>query len=174
MPDPCRITRQPPAPLVEVIGSDRAWAGPLSAVVGALAGGTTVLTLSPERRVVRVADRASWSEAGAGAAIAEAGGRSVAVGHAWQPFTIEGTSARALLERGIELDLDPRHFAVGDAAATLCARVPVLLFADGAEAYTLFVATSYADWLAGWLEIAAAAVRSPAASKSTDCLEHRS
>jgi heterotetrameric sarcosine oxidase gamma subunit len=170
--DPCRITRHPPAPLVEVIGSDRAWAGPLSAVVDALAGGSPVLVLSPERRIVRVADMASWHAAGG--AVAAAGGRSVEVGHAWQPFAIEGAGARALLERGIELDLDPRHFAAGHAAATLCARAPVLLFADGAEAYTLFVATSYADWLTGWLEIAAVAVRSSAPPQSTECLEHGS
>lgn len=174
MLDPCCITRHPPAPLVEVIGSDRAWAGRLADAVGALAGGATVLALSPDRRVVRFADKAVWREAGGEAAVTAAGGRSVEIGHAWQPFAIEGAGARALLERGIELDLDPRHFAVGHAAATLCARVPVLLFADGAEAYTLFVATSYADWLAGWLETAAKAVRSSAPSQSTECLEHGS
>lgn len=154
MADLCHLSRGPAEPMLEIAGSEEAWARGLSQSVDGVSAGRFSLTLSPERRIVQVPAAAAAPQAAWRVAVAAAHGRIVDVTHAWQPVRIEGSGARALLERGIELDLDPRHFPVGHAAATLCARVPVLLHAAAADAYTLFAATSYAGWLMLWLETA--------------------
>ncbi|MBB3773556.1 heterotetrameric sarcosine oxidase gamma subunit [Angulomicrobium tetraedrale] len=152
MADGCHIARQPPAALIEVVAREDAWSAGLSDMLRGLADGADILVLSPERRLVRAADMSRWREPSALAALAMAGGRLVDVSHAWQPISLGGAGARAVLERGVELDLDPRRFPTGRVAATLCARVPVLLLALEGGGYMLFVATSYTDWLMAWLE----------------------
>lgn len=148
MTDTCHITAHGPVPLVEISARPAAWSGGLADAVQDAADGATVLVLSPDRRLVLLADEPLpiwWG------AVAAAGGKAVDVGHAWRLFQVAGPEARALLERGIALDLDPRHFVPNQAAQTLCARTPVILFSAGIDLFHLYAATSYADWLSAWL-----------------------
>lgn len=147
MAETCLVTRRPPLALLDVTARPDVWSGELT-------GLETVTALTPERRILRVGN--ATAVAGILGAIAARGGRAVDVSHAWQPIAIDGPAARSLLERGIDLDLAPDHLPPGHGVATLCARVPVLVRAEAAGSYTLFVATSYADWLTHWLETARA------------------
>lgn len=157
MAETCLVTRRPPLALLDVTARPDVWSGGLTAL-------ETVVALSPERRILLAGDAADL--AGSLDAIAARGGRGVDVSHGWQPIAIDGPAARSLLERGIDLDLAPDQFAPGHGAATLCARVPVLLRAEAAGGYTLLVATSYADWLMRWLQAARAAMTRPSISNT--------
>lgn len=143
MPETCIITRLAAGYMAEIVASPDTWDGGLAAQVARLAEGGFVLLLSPERRIL---SRATPPDEGA-----LTGARIVDVSHGWQPVLLEGRFARDLLTRGIELDLSPAAFAPGQAMATLCARVPVILHAEAEDRFRLFVATSYADWLVDWL-----------------------
>jgi sarcosine oxidase subunit gamma len=67
-------------------------------------------------------------------------------------ITVEGHSARAVLEKGITLDLHPRAFRADRAAATTLARTLLLLWQTGDEPnYRLMVRNSFADYLTDWL-----------------------
>lgn len=65
-------------------------------------------------------------------------------------FYVTGAAARETLKRGCRLDLDPRIFPAGTAAATLMAQVPVILAAL-ASGVLLLTPTStsrhFRDWL---------------------------
>jgi sarcosine oxidase subunit gamma len=70
---------------------------------------------------------------------------------------VAGPSARPVLEKGITLDLHPRVFGVGRAAATTLARAHVILRqVDDEPVYHLLVRSSFAGYLADWLIDAAA------------------
>lgn len=157
MAETCSVTRRPPLALIDVTARPDVWSGELT-------GLETVVALTPERRILRVGD--ATDVAGVLGAIAALGCRAVDVSHAWQPIAIGGPAARSLLERGIDLDLAPDHLPPGHGVATLCARVPVLLRAEAAGGYTLFLATSYADWLMLWLQAARAAMTQPSISNT--------
>jgi sarcosine oxidase subunit gamma len=65
---------------------------------------------------------------------------------------LAGPAARAVLEKGITLDLHPRVFGAGSAAATTLARTLVIVTQVSEEpAYHLLVRPSFASYLADWL-----------------------
>jgi sarcosine oxidase subunit gamma len=67
-------------------------------------------------------------------------------------ITVGGRAARAVLEKGVTLDLHPRAFAADRAAATTLARTLLLLWQTGdTPSYRLMVRNSFADYLADWL-----------------------
>jgi sarcosine oxidase subunit gamma len=72
-------------------------------------------------------------------------------------LSIGGPRARDALAKGVGIDLHPVVFRSGDAAVTLAARIPVILWhTGGTPCYRLAVARSYAGSLAEWLAGAAA------------------
>jgi sarcosine oxidase subunit gamma len=86
---------------------------------------------------------------------------------------LSGPAAREVLAKGMTIDLHPRAFGPGSAAATTLARTRVLLWQiegerggeisePGAPAYRLLVRGSFAGYLADWLIDAAAEFRVPA------------
>ncbi|MDQ4490952.1 sarcosine oxidase subunit gamma family protein [Sinomonas sp. ASV486] len=66
-------------------------------------------------------------------------------------FELTGPSARAVLEKGVSFDLHPRHFAVGQAIATVLDHVPVLVWKTGEDAYRILPRASFADHVGRWL-----------------------
>ncbi len=70
---------------------------------------------------------------------------------------LSGPRVREALSKGIGIDLHPRAFSAGRAAATLAAQIGVVIWQlDDAPTYELAVARSYAGSLAEWLVGAAA------------------
>ncbi len=64
---------------------------------------------------------------------------------------LQGAAARAVLEKGCPVDLHPRSFTAGHAVSTTLARIPVLLWQVGPQAYRLLPRVSFADYVARWL-----------------------
>ena len=64
---------------------------------------------------------------------------------------INGPDARALLNSGCPLDLDPAEFPVGMCTRTLLAKAEVVLWRRGIEEYHLEVGRSFSDYVLGWL-----------------------
>ncbi|GAB3161826.1 sarcosine oxidase subunit gamma [Myceligenerans halotolerans] len=64
---------------------------------------------------------------------------------------LAGPRARTVLEKGCPVDLHPRSFEPGRAVATTLARVPVLLWQTGHDAYRVLPRSSFADYVARWL-----------------------
>lgn len=70
---------------------------------------------------------------------------------------ITGSRVRDALAKGVPIDLHPRAFNPGDAAATLVSHIPVLLWQiDQAPTYDVAVARSLAQSFWHWLEASAA------------------
>lgn len=71
---------------------------------------------------------------------------------------LRGRHARDLLETGCAIDLHPREFPAGSAAATTLGLAEVILLARGdyAADYQILVRASFAGYLADWLVDAAA------------------
>jgi sarcosine oxidase, subunit gamma len=69
---------------------------------------------------------------------------------------LRGPAVRDLLSRGCSLDLHPRAFPADACAQTMLARADVILFQPGAEAFGVFVRSSFANYLVAWLRDAIA------------------
>jgi sarcosine oxidase, subunit gamma len=79
-------------------------------------------------------------------------GAVVDVSAARTTLELTGPHARAVLEFGCSLDLDPRAFPPGSCAQTLVARAQLILqHVDPAPTYRLYVRPSFAAYLAAWL-----------------------
>jgi sarcosine oxidase subunit gamma len=65
---------------------------------------------------------------------------------------LDGARTRDALAKGVSLDLHPRVFAVGDAAATLAAHVPALLWRPDEDGFVIAVPRGYAVSFLEWLE----------------------
>jgi sarcosine oxidase subunit gamma len=127
--------------------------GRLPARVGetALLDGRLVLRTGPEQ--VWVAGR----EGDAAAArlldvVPEAAGAATPLSHSRSRILIAGEPARAVLAKGIPLDLHPDAFPVGQAALTGLHHTPVLLHRASEDRYELWAMRSFAlacwEWLA--------------------------
>lgn len=69
------------------------------------------------------------------------------VGGGMTCLRLEGTPARALLERECPLDLHPREFPAGRCAQSHFAKAPVLLHSRGRDCVDVFIRRSFADYL---------------------------
>lgn len=66
-------------------------------------------------------------------------------------FRLAGVAARDILARGCALDLHPREFALGDVAQTRLAMAEVIIHRSAGDAFDIYVARSFADYLWRWL-----------------------
>ncbi|MEJ1977669.1 MAG: hypothetical protein WDN49_17730 [Acetobacteraceae bacterium] len=67
-----------------------------------------------------------------------------------------------MLAKGLPIDLHPRAMQPGDAAATVAAHLPVLVWqVDDAPTYDMMCARSFAGSFHRWLELAGAPVSGP-------------
>jgi sarcosine oxidase subunit gamma len=94
--------------------------------------------------------------AGAAASVADVSAGRTAV-------LIRGGQAQGLLAYGIPIDLHPRVFVPGRCAQTLLAKAPVIIERSSEDAFHLYVRSSYANYVAGWLLDAATAPLRPSA-----------
>lgn len=110
------------------------------------AGDGTWLATSPRHGL---ADRLSHAVGGDAAIIDQSDGRCL--------FELSGRDSRRTLEKGTTLDLHPRAFAPGQAAATTISHVPVLLRQmDTGPTYEIVVSRSLAADFWHWLRDSAA------------------
>lgn len=65
---------------------------------------------------------------------------------------LSGPDARSVLQKGCSVDLHPRAFGPGTAVATALARVPLVLWQTAPETYLLLPGTSFATYVACWLQ----------------------
>ncbi len=80
-------------------------------------------------------------------------------GDGWRLLRLSGPGTRALLARGLALDLHPRTFAEGDAATTEIAHIGVTLWQlDAAPTYEIAIPRSFAGSFAHWLAVTVAAL----------------
>lgn len=144
------------ARLAEALGA--ALPGPGSGVAAG-AGADAVLWLGPDEWLVTGPDGGAPALTAllSRALVGEPGGGVVDVSANRTTVELTGPAARALLEKGITLDLHPRAFAAGRVASTTLARTQVILWQTGDEpTYRLLVRNSFAHYLADWLVDAAA------------------
>ncbi len=72
-------------------------------------------------------------------------------------YRIAGRDTRALIQRGVSIDLHPDVFQTGSAASTLIAHIGVILWQiDDAPTFEIAVFRSYAASFRHWLDATAA------------------
>ena len=64
--------------------------------------------------------------------------------HGQTVLELSGPDARAVLAKGVPIDLDPKVFAVGDVAATSMNHVHILLWRTGLDSYEIMVMRGFA------------------------------
>lgn len=138
---------------VEAVSGALGLAVPVS--VGEVAGGAdlTVLMLGPDEwLLVRPADADAEPIFRLRTALARRHASLIDLSSGRSAITLSGPKARAVLQKGVTLDLHPRAFGPGRCAQTLMARTPVLLEQiDETPTYRLFVRSSFARHFALWL-----------------------
>ena len=128
---------------------------PREAGTSARGGAWTLLTLSPDEWLIRTGaghEMTTWralrdAARGTHAAV-------TVVSDHYAGFRLRGDDVLAILRQGMSIDLE----VLGDGAHARCAfaRTSALLCVVGyARQYELFVESSYADYAALWLEVAA-------------------
>jgi len=123
----------------------------------AMGGGTLVLCVRPERYLLISAPAAPGESAASWQAVCDGHGAAVDQSSGLAVFELAGAGAREVLARGWRLDLDPRTFPVGCAAASLMAQVSVTLAALPSS-LLLLTPASYARHLREWLALSARSV----------------
>ncbi len=84
-----------------------------------------------------------------------AAGTATALSHSRTLIALEGSGARALLAKGVGIDLHPTVFRIGHFAETALHHTGVLLERCGAERYQLFLPRTLAASIWDWLTDAA-------------------
>jgi heterotetrameric sarcosine oxidase gamma subunit len=112
--------------------------------------GGLILAVRPDRWLLCCARAATGTAARSWQTACD--GRAAVIEHsaALTLFYVTGASAREMLKRGCRLDLDPRAFPPGAAAATIMAQVPVILAALASGLVLLTPASTsrhFREWL---------------------------
>ena len=117
---------------------------------------------SPDHHIFRVGPEQFWIVGPQDAWIASLQdgvppeiGSTVSLSHGRTRLFIDGVSSRAVLSRGIALDLQPEVFCPDAYALTDLQRTPVLLHRANQHRYELYVLRTYAVWIFEWLTDAA-------------------
>ena len=109
-----------------------------------------VLSVRPGRWLVLSLAASAGASAAAWAAACAEQAAVVDLSSALSAFVLAGPRLREMLSRGCRLDLDPREFRGGQAAATIMAQVAVIL-AQLPECLLLLTPSSTARHLREWL-----------------------
>ncbi|HEX7819339.1 MAG TPA: sarcosine oxidase subunit gamma family protein [Sphingobium sp.] len=145
MADDCTLSPLGWRSLWDVTLARGPWRDADEAVLRQPADGRLVFTAASHRRLV-IARRDA-----PGPALGGLPARIADVSDNWRALEITGIGGRELLARGVEIDILPAALPIGDACQTLCAGVPVIVHVLDDATIELFIAASYAPWLARWL-----------------------
>ena len=145
MTDQCALSPLGWRAIWELTRISGSWPAQLETMLERSPGGKQILILGPQRRLV-VGARDSEPISADGPDL-----RLVDLSDQWRFLSVSGPSARALLPRGIEIDLAPAGLPIGTARQTLCAGVPVIVPPVQEQKIDLLIPTSFAPWLADWL-----------------------
>ena len=116
-----------------------------------------VIWLGPDEWLAVLGDEAVTGESGR--ELVDAVGESL-VGHRGQvvdvsanraTLELSGPSARAVLDKVIQLDLHPREFPVGRAVSTLLESVQVILWRTGEDTWLVMPRASFTEFVTRWL-----------------------
>lgn len=117
---------------------------------------------STDHRIFKVGPERFWIVGPQGAWIASLEqavraqiGSIVSLSHARTRLFIDGAASRAVLSRGIALDLHPEAFRLDAYALTGLEHTPVLLHRAAPNRYELYVPRTFAVWVWEWLTDAA-------------------
>ena len=143
-------------------GCEPPFAAAVEPLVGVRLPSTAAVAVGARGRICRTAPDQYWVMSGdaalmaaLAAAVPAAAGTVTPLSHARVRLAVAGAPARALLAKGIALDLDPAVFPVGHAATTGLHHNGVLLEHAAADRYELYVLRTYAVSTWEWLVDAA-------------------
>lgn len=148
---PCVNLRAQATPEVRTILSQHAGCGlPVQPLEAARRGSLTALWLGPDEWLLvgggdDLCDRLAAAFRGHFVTVTE-------VGDAYCIVRLAGPAAREVLAKGCGLDIHDSVFPPGKVARSLLAKAEVILHRTAAEAFDIYVARSYADYLWRWLE----------------------
>lgn len=125
-----------------------------------------ILWLGPDEWLIALADDGEVSETAIELALADTDATVCGVGAGLARVRIEGSQARWLLGAGSPLPSDSAAMAPGGCAQTRLAHASIIVVAESADALTVLVRRSMADYLWHWFEQAVARLEPsrPAAS----------
>lgn len=134
-------------------GIDEALGAPLPRKVGATsqAGGHTALWLGPDEWLVVSETPADQLVEQLRAAAGDTPAQVLDLSANRTVIELTGPGARSVLEKGCPADLHPRVFTDGTAIVTSLARVPVIVWRTGADAFRVVPRASLAQYVAAWL-----------------------
>lgn len=140
---------------------------PLPRRLGEVTGdpdGLHVLWLAPDEFLAVDVSRRQWpgEDAPYRAALEELPGQAVELSANRTILVLEGPSARAVLDKSVQIDLAPRAFPVPRAEATLLGTGPVVLMRADAETWRILPRASFADYTVRWLADGMAEFAQPA------------
>jgi sarcosine oxidase subunit gamma len=115
------------------------------------AGDLTVLWHGPGEWLI-VREPAASQLADELAALCGGAAAVVDLGHARSALRFEGDSARDVLAMGTSIDLRPAQFAPGVCALTAIGKIGALLHAVASDTIDVYVARSFSQAFAEWLE----------------------
>ena len=143
-------------------GCEPEFASAVEPLLGARLPSTAAVAGSARGRIFRTAPDQYWVVSGEAALLAALAlavppgvGAVTLLSHARVRLAISGAPARALLAKGIAIDLDPEAFPVGHAVSTGLHHNGVLLEHTTADGYELYVPRTYAVSMWEWLVDAA-------------------
>lgn len=119
--------------------------------------GVQVLWLAPDEFLAVAQDEAESGVPTAeyadrlAAALGSQRGQAVDVSANRATFELSGPAARSVLDKSVQIDLHPRKFLVGSAAATLLGATPAILWRTDQETWRVLVRSSFAVHVASWL-----------------------
>lgn len=137
---------------------------PLPDGVGAVSSGergagrpVDIIWLGPDEWLAVLGDEAVTGESGrdlvdaVGEALVGQRGQVVDVSANRATLELAGPSARAVLDKVIQLDLHPREFPVGRAVSTLLESVQVILWRTGEDTWLVMPRASFTEFVTRWL-----------------------
>jgi sarcosine oxidase subunit gamma len=121
-------------------------------------GARAALMLGPDEWLLSGPEDDPWWEdfrTRAEAALGEGRGAVFEVSHQYAALIVEGVHVTALLNAGCPLDLDLQAFPVGRASRSLFGKIPILLWREAEQRFSVMVGRSLAEAFAGLLRAAA-------------------
>jgi sarcosine oxidase subunit gamma len=158
----CLSLRGEATPEIRTILTQTAGCGlPVQPLDAARRGAIVTLWLGPDEWLIVIGSEDAGSGGSAFCARLEAAFRGhfvtvTDISDAWCVIRLAGPATTEVLAKGCGLDTHPRVLPPGKVARSLLAKADVILHRLKPDAFEIYVARSYADYLWRWLEDAGA------------------